>query len=821
MLKLRDIKKDYYVGDTVVHALKGINVEFRKSEFVSILGASGCGKTTLLNIIGGLDKYTSGDLIINNVSTKNYVDNDWDTYRNHSVGFVFQSYNLIPHQSVVSNVELALTLSGVSKQERKRRAIEALKKVGLENEINKKPNQLSGGQMQRVSIARAIVNNPEIILADEPTGALDTATSIQVMDILKEIAKDRLVVMVTHNPELANQYSTRIIRLVDGVIKSDTDPYETKDEEQIVEKPTKERKKKNSSMSFWTAFSLSLNNLMTKKARTLLTAFAGSIGIIGIALILSLSNGFQSYINKVQVDTLSTYPLTIETMSINYTQMLESYQGGKEIDHDLDKVYPNSVMQAMLKAMKDGSKANDLKAFKEYLDNNEELKEYISDIQYTYNANINIYSNDYSDTKNNRLVPSSLELSFPGSSASSSMMNTMMSTYRIWTEIINNDTLLNSQYELLGNHSRWPNAYNEVVIVVDNNNEITDYVLFALGLLDSSELMKMIMIDGYTPKTKAYTYDEILALTFKLVLDSDYYKKTDSLYTNIMEEPKEMKKVLDNALDVKVVGIVRAKTQASAASITGAVGYTHALTEYIVQNNYESEVVQAQLASKTSSVITGKEFTKDEKGVYSQTEYENELTTVGYARLDTPYTINIYPSSFEAKEKITDIISNYNNSVEKDKQIQYTDYIGLMMSSVTTIIDAISYVLISFVSISLVVSSIMIGIITYISVIERTKEIGVLRSIGARKKDISRVFNAETIIVGLVSGLIGIGLTVLLDIPINMLLKSLIQIANIAKLPALGAIILIIISAFLTFIAGLIPSRIAAKKDPVIALRTE
>lgn len=819
MLKLNNIVKDYYVGETVVHALKGINVEFRKSEFVSILGASGCGKTTLLNIVGGLDKYTSGDLIINNVSTKNYTDNDWDTYRNHSIGFVFQSYNLIPHQSVLNNVELALTLSGVSKQERKAKAIEALKKVGLENEINKKPNQLSGGQMQRVSIARAIVNNPEIILADEPTGALDTITSIQVMDILKEIAKDRLVIMVTHNPELADKYSTRIIRLVDGVIKSDSNPYVS--EEQVVNEEIKPKKKKNSAMSFWTAFALSLNNLMTKKARTLLTAFAGSIGIIGIALILSLSSGFQSYINKVQEDTLSTYPLTIETTSINYTQMLESYQGKKEIDHELDKVYPNNVMQEMLKAIKDGMKANDLKAFKEYLDNNEELKDYVSDIQYVYNAKMNIYSDKYDEDKNNRLVPSSFEMSFPGSSASSSMMNTMMSTYQIWTEIINNDSLLSSQYELLGKNSRWPSSYNEVVVVVDSNNEITDYVLFALGLLDSSELMKMLMIDGYVPKTRAYTYDEILSLNFKLVLDSDYYQKDGSLYTDISEDPKIMKNILDNALNIKVVGIVRAKTQASAASITGAVGYTHALTEYVVENNFNSDVVKDQLDSKTKSVITGKEFTKDENGEYSETEYYNELVKVGYARLDTPSMINIYPASFEAKDKITEIITNYNNSVEKDKQIQYTDYIGLMMSSVTTIINAISYVLISFVSISLVVSSIMIGIITYISVLERTKEIGVLRSIGARKKDISRVFNAETIIIGLVSGLIGIGLTIILDIPINLLLKSLIQINNIAKLPVMGGVILVLISVFLTFIAGLIPSRIAAKKDPVIALRTE
>ena len=819
MLKLTNIIKDYYVGETVVHALKGINVEFRKSEFVSILGASGCGKTTLLNIVGGLDKYTSGDLIINNVSTKSYTDNDWDTYRNHSIGFVFQSYNLISHQSVLNNVELALTLSGVSKQERKAKAIEALKQVGLENEINKKPNQLSGGQMQRVSIARAIVNNPEIILADEPTGALDTITSIQVMDILKEIAKDRLVIMVTHNPELADKYSTRIIRLVDGVIKSDSNPYVS--EEKVVNEEIKPKKKKNSAMSFWTAFTLSLNNLMTKKTRTLLTAFAGSIGIIGIALILSLSSGFQSYINKVQEDTLSTYPLTIETTSINYTQMLESYQGKKKIDHELDKIYPNNVMQEMLKAMKDGMKANDLKTFKEYLDNNEELNEYVSDIQYVYNAKMNIYSDKYDEDKNNRLVPSSYEMSFPGSSASSSMMNTMMSTYQIWTEVINNDALLSSQYELLGKNSKWPSSYNEVVVVVDSNNEITDYVLFALGLLDSSELMKMLMIDGYVPKTRAYTYDEILELNFKLVLDSDYYQKNGFLYTDISEDPKVMKNVLDNALNIKVVGIVRAKTQASAASITGAVGYTHALTEYVVENNFNSDVVKEQLDSKTKSVITGKEFTKDENGEYSETEYYNELAKVGYARLDTPSMINIYPASFEAKDKITEIITNYNNSVEKDKQIQYTDYIGLMMSSVTTIINAISYVLISFVSISLVVSSIMIGIITYISVLERTKEIGVLRSIGARKKDISRVFNAETIIIGLVSGLIGIGLTIIIDIPINLLLKSLIQINNIAKLPVMGGIILVLISVFLTFIAGLIPSRIAAKKDPVIALRTE
>ncbi len=818
MLKLSNITKDYYVGDITVNALKGISLEFRKNEFVAILGASGCGKTTLLNIVGGLDKYTSGDLLINGVSTKNYTDHDWDTYRNHSVGFVFQSYNLIPHQTVLSNVELALTLSGVSKQERRKRAIDALTKVGLENEINKKPNQLSGGQMQRVSIARAIVNDPEIILADEPTGALDTKTSIQVMDILKEIAEDRLVVMVTHNPELANQYATRVIRLTDGIVQSDSNPYEYIE---VVEHKKEKKKKKNSSMSFWTAFSLSLNNLMTKKARTLLTAFAGSIGIIGIALILSLSSGFQNYIDKVQEDTLSTYPLTIQTTSIDYTQMLESMQGNKEISHEMDKVYPNNVLAEMIKTVKDGTKTNDLKSFKEYLDNKEEIKQYVSDIKYTYNANINIYASTYDETKNNKLVPSSLKMDVPTIGTSQNMLNTMLNSFQIWSEMIDNNAILESQYELIGENSKWPTSYDEVVIVVDKNNEITDYVLFSLGLLDSSELMKMLMVDGYIPQTRAYTYEEILGLKFKLVVDSDYYQYDGSLYKDVSANTIEMKKVLDKALDVKVVGIVKNKQSSAAASITGAIGYTHQLSEYIVNKNYNSDVVQAQLNSLTKSVITGNDFTKDAEGNYSYLEYINELTKVGYAKLDTPSTISIYPSSFEAKDEIVKIINEYNESVEKEKQIQYTDYVGIMMSSITEIINAVGYVLIAFVSISLIVSSIMIGIITYISVLERTKEIGVLRSIGARKKDISRVFNAETIIIGLVSGMLGIGITILLDIPINLILNSLVNISGIAKLPTIGAIVLVFISVLLTFIAGLIPSRYAAKKDPVIALRTE
>lgn len=834
MLKLQGITKDYIVGDGKVEALKGVDIEFRKSEFVAILGASGCGKTTLLNIVGGLDKYTTGDLIINNKSTKNYSDYEWDTYRNHSVGFVFQSYNLIPHQTVLNNVELALTLSGVSKHERRQRAKEALKKVGLGDQINKKPNQLSGGQMQRVSIARAIVNDPEIILADEPTGALDTTTSIQVLDILKEIAKDRLVVMVTHNPELADQYATRTIRLTDGLVISDSNPYESVIEEVKEEKIVKGKKrearkhKKKSSMSFWTAFSLSLNNLMTKKARTILTAFAGSIGIIGIALILSLSSGFQNYIDKVQEDTLSTYPIVIESQTVDYTEMMESImnKGDKE-EHGLDKIYSNNILADLLKTMSAGIKTNDLKAFKKYLDSSEEIQNYTTAIKYTYNSKINIYSPNYSETTNNKLVPADFNLGTIIGPYASPMMQEMMNQLNVWEEMLDNQTLLDSQYELIGAGSKWPSAYNEVVVVVNENNELTDHILFSLGLKTTEDFYDMMYQlqtnPNYVAPVTSYTYEEILGLKYKLVVDSQYYedKDNDGIFENVSENPSSMKKVLDNSLEVEVVGIVRAKEGAAATSISGSIGYTKELTEYIVKRNKNSDVVIAQQSNLTTDVTTGELFDVDLAGNPNVGQYQEVLTKIGYADLDVPATISLYPTTFEAKDAINKLIKEYNEEKLSSQQIQYTDYIGIMMSSVSTIIDAISYVLIAFVSISLIVSSIMIGIITYISVLERTKEIGVLRSIGARKKDISRVFNAETLLIGFVSGALGIGVTVLLDIPINIILKMLAGIEGIAKLPVVGALILVAISMLLTFIAGLIPSRIAAKKDPVIALRTE
>lgn len=828
MLKLDNIVKNYYVGDNVVEALKGVSIEFRKSEFVSILGPSGCGKTTLLNIIGGLDKYTSGDLYINNKSTKAYKDHDWDTYRNHSIGFVFQSYNLIPHQTVLNNVELALTISGISKHERRKRAKEALEKVGLGKEINKRPNQLSGGQMQRVSIARAIVNDPEIVLADEPTGALDTATSIQVMNILKEIASDRLVIMVTHNPELAQNYSTRIVNLRDGKITRDSNPYVDDNVEQPKEEVStvKIKRKKHSSMSFWTAFALSLNNLLTKKGRTILTAFAGSIGIIGIALILSLSNGFQRYIDKVQEDTLSTYPVTITAQSVDVTSMMQEMVGANDKkEHDLDKVYSNNIMSKMLKTMMSGIKENDLKSFKSYLESVPEVHENVSAIKYTYNANLNIYSSSYSEIYNSRLVPASYDLSaIIGNEGNQQLLSTMKNM-NVWQEMLDNKTLIESQYELLGNGSRWPNRFDEVVIVVDEKNEISDYILFSLGLKTQAEFIELIanlQNPNYTPKDSSYTYEQILGLKYKLVCDSDYYVKNGALYENIVEDKARMKNLLDNSLEISVVGIVRAKEGVSASSINGAIGYSKELTEYIVNRNNNSTVLKEQVESRNINILTGNEFSKDAiTGEYSEAEYFEVLRNLGYQDLLEPLSISIYPKSFEAKDYITGLINQYNEGKESEEQIQFTDYIGLMMSSISTIIDAISYVLIAFVSISLVVSSIMIGIITYISVLERTKEIGVLRSIGARKKDISRVFNAETMIIGLISGTLGILVTVLLDLPINIILKGLTNIGNIAKLPFTGAIVLIIISVLLTYIGGLIPSSYAAKKDPVTALRTE
>lgn len=813
MLKLKNIVKEYITGDSKVEALRKVSINFRKNEFVSILGPSGCGKTTLLNIVGGLDRYTEGDLLINNVSTKEFSNEDWDSYRNHSIGFVFQSYNLIPHQTVLGNVELALTLSGVSKSERRLRATEALNKVGLHDQINKLPNQLSGGQMQRVAIARAIVNNPEIILADEPTGALDTETSVQVMEILKEIAKDRLVIMVTHNPDLANEYSTRIIKLLDGKVIDDSNPYDGSSEVK------KEKKNKKTSMSFLTAISLSLRNLLTKKGRTFLTAFAGSIGIIGIALILSLSNGFQRYISKIEEDTLSTYPITIEETTVDLSSMfVNNKKEDNEIEKDSDTVYSNNIMTGLLKNFLSGIKTNDLKSLKVYLDNNEELEKYVSTIKYGYNANLNIYKSDYSE-KVTQLVPYKLP-SYMSTVMGESItqIEAMMQSSVIWEEMLDNQELIDSQYDLL--KGKWPESFNEVVLVISEDNEISDYMLYALGLKDESELPELLQNlnnPDYKGVVNEFTYDELLNLTYKLVVDSAYFEKQDDgLWLSKKDDSAYVKELLIDALEIKVVGIIRPKETAKVTSISGAIGYTKALTEYIVSKNSESSILKEQkelYLNEKKSVL--------DNSTIDENQYKSIMLSLGEADLSSPSSISIYPISFESKDEIINIINEYNEDKSEIEKIQYTDYIGLMMSSITTIINAITYILIAFVAISLVVSSIMIGIITYISVLERTKEIGVLRSIGASRKDISRVFNAETLIVGFVAGVLGILVTLVLCVPANLIINHFTGISNVAELPLVGGIILIIISMGLTVFAGLIPSSVASKKDPVLALRSE
>lgn len=895
MLELNDIKKDYVSGSTTVSALKGINLRFRDCEFVSILGQSGCGKTTMLNIIGGLDKYTSGDLKINGVSTKNYKDRDWDFYRNNSIGFVFQSYNLIPHQTVLSNVELALTLSGVSKAERKKRAIEALEKVGLGEQIHKKPNQMSGGQMQRVAIARALVNNPDILLADEPTGALDTETSIQIMELLKEISKDRLIIMVTHNPELAKNYSTRIVKLLDGVITDDSDPYTLEDMEADIrakeaakvktseKKIKKSGKKQKTSMSFFTALSLSFNNLMTKKTRTILTAFAGSIGIIGIAMILSISNGIQLYIDRVQRDTLSSYPITLQAESIDISSMVTSMTGNSDSEEheDKSKIYSNDIMGDMINTMVKEVKSNNLSEFKKYIENGgSDIKSYVSDIQYSYDVPLNIYMKDTSNGVE-QLNPSTMFDSIYGegatstSSAMSSGMGIgMFSNSSVWNQLLGNQQVLDEQYDVLAGH--WPENYNEVVLVVDKNNEVDDYTLYSLGLKDPEEVRtlfkKMMVGESYeTKKDISYTFDEILDTEFKLVMPTDMYKYNDvtGTWDDYSKDDKYMTNVVNNGTDIKVCGIIRPNDDAVSTSISSGIGYTAKLTEYIIEEVKNSEIAKAQLADTSVDVFTGvpfdndrnTEITMDDVNAYMATlspeesaqmqamtsgmsddqilqlfsaslkarttdaTLDSNKSKLGITDLDTPSQIDIYATDFDSKEKVQNIIKDYNKLQQDDGKeenvINYTDYVGIMMSSVSTIINAISYVLIAFVAISLIVSSIMIGIITYISVLERTKEIGVLRSIGASKKDVSRIFNAETLIEGFVSGALGIVVTLLLCIPANALIKHLTDISNVAQLPVAGGVILIIISMFLTFIAGLIPAKLAAKKDPVVALRSE
>ena len=980
MLKLTNIVKSYLAGSTKVEALKGISIEFRKNEFVSVLGQSGCGKTTLLNIIGGLDQYDSGDMSINNRSTKNFKDKDWDSYRNHSIGFVFQSYNLIPHQTVLSNVELALTLSGVSKSERRRRAEEALAKVGLSDQLNKRPNQMSGGQMQRVAIARALVNDPEILLADEPTGALDSETSVQIMEILKEISKDKLIIMVTHNPELAEKYSTRIVKLLDGEIINDSDPY---DSEYILEAPEKKKalnkKGGKMSMSFLTALSLSLNNLMTKKARTFMTSFAGSIGIIGIALIMALSNGINLYINRVQEDTLSSYPIQIAAETVDMSSLITNLMGSndKKANHELDAVYSNSIMYELINTMNSAEvETNNLKKFKEFIEKDESIKQYISAVQYSYDLDLSIYTKD----SDNKIVKSDVSELLSGIyGAENSMMNTgyqqAFAKMNVWTEILSDqdgkgiNELTKSQYDCI--YGEWPKNYNEVVLIVDKNNEISDLCLYALGLKTSDELtevfasaMKQEQLD--TKETK-YSYKDICSKTFKLIPTSTCYQiSEDGTNKDLRESDAGLKFVYDSGIDIKISGIVRPNEEALSSSMSGSIGYTRDLTTRIVEIAEKSDIVKKQMKSPDTDIFTGLPFKvegtsqssvtdkanafkayaeslsiadraelytsmmsepnddyvksqvdaaigqmtveqlrqmltqayaqqmgsntddvadyinkMDDKTVMEYAEeaigeqarekysaekreyygamtatalnellghalpnfteeelahfydtlmpetasvtYEDAMKKLGFVDLNSPTAINIYASSFDNKDNISKEIAKYNEKQKtEDDKIDYTDYVQLMMSSITTIINAISYVLMAFVAISLIVSSIMIGIITYISVLERTKEIGILRSIGASKSDISRVFNAETLIIGFAAGVIGIVITVLLCIPITAVVRALTDINNIsAALPFGGAIILVIISMLLTFFAGLIPSGVAAKKDPVEALRTE
>ena len=995
MLKLRSIVKDYQAGDTTVHALRGVSLNFRESEFVAILGHSGCGKTTLLNIIGGLDHYTKGDLIIGGRSTKDFSDADWDSYRNHSIGFVFQSYNLIPHQTVLSNVELALTLSGVSKSERRERAIKALESVGLGDQMGKKPNQMSGGQMQRVAIARALVNDPDILLADEPTGALDSETSVQVMEILKEISKDRLIIMVTHNPELAETYASRIVRLKDGEIVDDSAPYE----EDGTEQPRTGRSKKTS-MRFATALSLSRNNLMTKKGRTFLTAFAGSIGIIGIALILSLSNGIQTYIDRVQEDTLSSYPLTIEAESVDMSSMVTTLMGVHspnkegEAQHERDAVYSNNIMYDMMSSFASAeTQTNNLKDFKTYLEGDNELSQHISSISYDYDLGMSIYAKDtdgkvFKSDVTELMQTCMSELYGGDYSSYFERFGSAYSAMETWEQMLppqNGEDgelvgdLLHEQYDLI--YGSWPQKYDEVVLIVNKDNEISDLVIYSLGLSAQDEVVSSMqhMLDGSEFDSKdiqSWNYEDLCDLRFKIILPAERYQydSASGAYTDVSTSETGLD-FLYNSDDVgtrvKIVGILRPNENAVSSMLSGAIGYTSALTDHLVEKAGKTEILQKQKEDPATDVILGLPFLTDDYAVsdeqkradvtehlktlsvteraaaytammsvpseeylaaiveqqmgaldragieqmvvsaYAQQmgvdeaavksyiaqmdddtlfgyveqsireqvsgqyaagvqarlanmtsdqlamaldlalagsptvkpltqeqynwlydnympatvstgSYEDNLKLLGDVDLASPKTINIFASTFADKDAIADAIEQYNNAVSEDDRIEYTDYVALLMSSITTIINAISYVLIAFVAISLIVSSIMIGIITYISVLERTKEIGILRAIGASKRDISRVFNAETLIEGFCSGVIGIGVTLLLLLPINLVVHRLTGIESLnAILPPVGGAALVAISMALTFLAGLIPSGIAARKDPVEALRTE
>ena len=862
MLKCEHLVKDYVTGDGLVHAIRDLTITFRDNEFVSILGPSGCGKTTLLNIIGGLDNYNAGNLIINGRSTKDYTDKDWDTYRNHRIGFVFQSYNLIMHQSVLSNVELALTLTGVEKEERRRRAVAALEKVGLRDKLNKKPTQMSGGQMQRVAIARALVNDPDILLADEPTGALDSKTSVQIMDLLQEIAKDRLVVMVTHNPELAHVYSTRIVELKDGQIVSDSKPV---DEKENLEEAGKEALKKPS-MSFWTALSLSLNNLMTKKGRTFLTAFAGSIGIIGIGLIMSLSNGVQSYITSVENDTMTSYPITIEDNTMDMSVLMGAMMdmGDERTGHDDDRIYTKNFANKILSSIAQ-TESNNLTEFKTFLQSKdgEAFRSLAKAIEYDYDLTIHAYNPNAKTEKGLVQVAPNGLMEAIGMSDMMSLREQFLSSSmnagnEVWNRLPDSQALRDDEYELVDGH--WPENYDEVVIEVDENNEISDYTMYSLGLMDQDELvdnyndLQAGKIDEIEPgESVVYTKDELLDTTFKLVLNSAFYEKQGNLWIDKSEDEAFVDQLVRDGLDVKIVGIIRPAQSTVSHTSMGGVYYPQAMQDYIIEKTNESDIVREQKENKEINVFTGRAFSDeafdpnalsdaekmqlaqlDQKQLmeYMNTMSENANATyasnmikLGAVDRDTPSSISIYASSFDDKEALGDLITAYNEEQEalghEENVISYNDMIGVMLSGVSDVINMISYVLIGFVSVSLIVSSIMIGIITYISVLERKKEIGILRAMGASKRDVRRVFNAETFIVGLIAGLIGVGITVLLNLPISMIVQHYTDVANIAVLPWQGGAILVAINLVLTMLAGLIPASMASKKDPVEALRSE
>ena len=880
MLTLKQITKTYSGGETRVQALRGIDLEFGESEFAAILGPSGCGKTTLLNIIGGLDQYTDGDLIIRGKSTKQFTERDWDTYRNHAVGFVFQSYNLIPHQTVLANVELALTLSGVGKEERRARAIEALEKVGLKDQIRKKPNELSGGQMQRVAIARALVNNPEILLADEPTGALDSETSIQVMEILREIARDKLVIMVTHNPELANEYATRIIRLLDGKVISDG----RAEQGRAAAEEAETGKVKKTSMSFGTAMKLSLTNLMTKKGRTLLTAFAGSIGIIGIALILSISHGVDSYIERVQRDTLSSYPLEIDERTMDMTDTLAGLMdvdAGEKKKED-GKVYSGGRMTQLMSSWMSGITENDLASFKKWLEDPATgMDSLVSGIQYEYSSPLKIYRID--EGKPVQVNPSTaleatgmmdwLNMGASMAGMQQTMMDTFMRRMSVFEPLLDNPELMKSQYEVLS--GRLPEKMDEVVLILNSRNELSDYILYSLGLKDQSELegqfAALMQGQEIASKEMEFSYEELMNMRFRMLPGTAQYEKSSGIWKDRGDDEEYMMTALQNALEIKVVGILKPANGAVATTVNGAVGYRRELMDELLREISESEIVKEQTENPGIDVFTGQPFSSttmdalslldsmtvpeflnlmEEKGLIPQgmipdaykplltkelleqfvqkgsmmlsgNSLQENLSKLGVSDPDKPSAILIYPKDFESKEKITALIDEYNANAPEGQAIRYTDVLGLIMSSVTTIVNAISYVLIAFVAISLVVSSIMIGIITYISVLERTKEIGILRAIGASRKDVGRVFNAETLIIGFGAGVLGIAVTLLLVIIANIILLNVTGIVNLASLPPAAGVILVGVSMVLTLIAGIIPSRMAAKKDPVVALRTE